>query len=358
MVPNCRRDFFIARILHAKLPIDGYHYIGGVSWEDKLYAQHIYQETLEQAQLEGLFPLNEVVDLLKQPHHIAGYRYGMKLWTDEEEDKLIVLKDDIEKLKVGIFQSHLRSAQKEAARTGLRKAEKEVERLLAVKHSLDGMTAEGLAIMYRQIYLIGCSIYRNDGARVYRDGWWVLPHTPILHQALRTYTEGLIPEPTFRSLARNDPWRSIWSSRKGDGLFGRPSVELSDEQRNLILWSQFYDNVYESPDCPSDEIIDDDDALDGWMIAQRKKREKESLANSIESKLSDKAKSADEVYIPVDTPEEGRKLDSLNSIQSQIVKRQRLNQIRREGRVDEINFADNQQKLKKQLEDIKKEREK
>ena len=30
-------------------------------------------------------------------------------------------------------------------------------------------------------------------------------------------------------------------------------------------------------ECPSEEVIEDDDALDGWFIEQRRKNERESV---------------------------------------------------------------------------------
>ena len=350
-----QRDFFIARILHGRLPV-GNHYLGKPTWEDRLRAAQIYNETLEEGYLSGLFTLDEIQIVIRQPYNISDFKYKIRIWSDEQEDKLTILKDDIDKLKIGIFESQLNKGQQEAARVGLRKAEDEVEKLLHLKHSLDGMSAEGMAIMHRQIYLIGSSLYDSEGNKALTGDWYHNTHSPLLHLSLRKFTENIIEEQQYRELARNDPWRSIWSARKNDGLFGYPSTDLNDEQRSLVLWSQFYDNIYESPECPSDDIVDDNDALDGWVLLQKKRREKDHLANTIESKLSDKAKNADEIYIPAD-PEFAKQIDDLNSVEAKIRKRQRLNQVRQQGMVEEIQFNDNQQRLKEQLINMKKERE-
>ena len=44
--------------------------------------------------------------------------------------------------------------------------------------------------------------------------------------------------------------------------------------KNIVMWSQLYDNVQESMDAPTKDVIKDDDLLDGWLIVQGKKREK------------------------------------------------------------------------------------
>jgi hypothetical protein len=46
-----------------------------------------------------------------------------------------------------------------------------------------------------------------------------------------------------------------------------------------------YDNVYESMECPPDEVIKDDDMLDGWFIQQHKDREKKLKEKSTDEKF-------------------------------------------------------------------------
>lgn len=41
----------------------------------------------------------------------------------------------------------------------------------------------------------------------------------------------------------------------------------------MCHWSNFYDGVYEHPDCPSDDIIADNKALDKWVEEQARKYE-------------------------------------------------------------------------------------
>ena len=37
-------------------------------------------------------------------------------------------------------------------------------------------------------------------------------------------------------------------------------------------------------DCPTDDVIKDDDLLDGWFVIQAKKREKDRLEKEFEEK--------------------------------------------------------------------------
>ena len=44
------------------------------------------------------------------------------------------------------------------------------------------------------------------------------------------------------------------------------------DQKNILILSRMYDNVQESLDCPADDIMQDDDMLDGWFIHQKNKK--------------------------------------------------------------------------------------
>ena len=73
-----------------------------------------------------------------------------------------------------------------------------------------------------------------------------------------------------------------------------------------------YDNVYESSESPSEEVIDDDDLLDGWFIIQRKKQEKEKLQSEVANMTNnEKITNSEEVYIFTDSAEEAERINDL-----------------------------------------------
>lgn len=360
MLKDEESGLFIWRIVQGKIPFNtswGDYYLGVPSVQTRYKAEEIYKETLQLGELYGLYSTNELQDILLGKYNIYAYKYGLSIWTPEQESKLNTLKEDIEKLKIGIFESQLYTNKKEATRKLLRTAEKEYIKLSHIKHGLDSFSYEGLAIMHRQVCLIAGSIQDKEGAYVLGENWSSCSRSDrLVDFALLKFTENVIPERTFRFLARNEPWRTMWASRKVDGLFNVPSIQMTDEQRTLVLWSQFYDNIYESPDCPSDSVLEDDDAIDGWVIVQRKKREKDQLSLTIEGKMSDKIKNADEIYVVAENAEQAKKIESLNTISAQIVKKQRLNKVKKEGVVKEVEFGDVQMKLKQELLKMQKER--
>lgn len=91
----------------------------------------------------------------------------------------------------------------------------------------------------------------------------------------------------IRQIARSPSWRSKWLAAKNiKSLFGKPAINLTRNQETLVYWSQVYDNVYESLDRPSQDIIDDDDRLDKWFEEQRNKRRAEEITSGSSSEVN------------------------------------------------------------------------
>ena len=148
-------------------------------------------------------------------------------------------------------------------------------------------------------------------------------------------TGSYLIESDVRELARSEPWRSIWLMKEDTGqtLFTNcPERELTYDQRNICVWSRMYDNVQESTECPDDEVINDDDMLDGWFIIQRKKQEKEKLESTVESMTNNsKIANSQEVFIMTDNQQQADMINSANSLHGQLLKKQRLAQVKAAG---------------------------
>jgi hypothetical protein len=83
-----------------------------------------------------------------------------------------------------------------------------------------------------------------------------------------------------------------------------------------------YANIAEHSECPTDDIINDDDALDGWMVFQRRQRDKHRTQKEVDTLLN-KHKDSEEIYIVADDPAQIQKINDLNNPQAQMIKRQR-----------------------------------
>ena len=65
-----------------------------------------------------------------------------------------------------------------------------------------------------------------------------------------------------------------------------------------------YSKIYEHPECPEDAIIEDDDALDGWMLNQQKENKKQKMEKGVDNLLGKKGQKAQEVFLMAKNEEE------------------------------------------------------
>lgn len=288
-------------------------------------AQEIYQDTYTRAVNEGL--LNDEDLLLFLIKH--------DLWDDKKTDNLEnILPKHIEHWQIEIFKSAFKQVQREKNRQYLVIAREEYERLTNIRHSLDHYSAHGVAHLAKWTHIIENSTYYPN-------------HTPYnweklsVSTVLNTFQSKMASDIQLREVAKTDPWQTTWLAQKKNGKIF-PNDRLTLEQKRLIMWSNMYDSISESMDCPEKEVVDDDDALDGWLALQRKERESEHRKKSVEGKFAhnEKISNADEVFIVADSISDARKIDSANDPHSRAIKRQRFKQIEDHGNVHEHELAD------------------
>ena len=150
---------------------------------------------------------------------------------------------------------------------------------------------------------------------------------------LRYYNQNKTSQEKLRELARTSPWRIIWSNSNKipKEAFGIEVNEFTEEQSMLIEWTRLYDNIAESPDAPIDRIIQNDYALDGWLIKEKRKRDKERSNERLDG-LANKHQGADEVYIVARSKEEREQIYSLNSGQAEFNVKKRMDEIKKSDR--------------------------
>lgn len=305
--------------------------------EQRYLAQEVYQEALVEAEEAGLF----------DEETLLGFLVTKGFWDEKKEEALLGLPKDIEKLKVGVFKLNLQSRECEVARSGLNAARDRLAELHRQRHAYDHLSQEGAAGQARARYLLGASLYWPDGGPVFTGETFWDCRSELLDSALHAFIEARLEEAEFRELARTDPWRGVWACKRSGGqLFETPVVDLTEEQRTLIAWSLLYDSVYEHPDCPQEEVLNDDDALDGFLIDQRLQRESARAQRAGESLLSnDKIRKAQEVFLVADTGKDARKISAFNDPVAEATRKQRLAAVRRFGVVHEADMPDTKQKL-------------
>lgn len=299
--------------------------------EVRFAASQLYGETLIEAGYEGLYTDDELRNFIL----LTGF------WTEAEEKQHNELPKAIEENKIEIFNRYFDKAHRESIRKRLRFLEGQMGQLIEKRHQFDWITCEGIATHYKLAYYIEHCTYYEDG----RPYDW--QHTTIL-SFLSALNRNSLTDSQIRELSRTEPWQSIWRTSTQDcNIFNKSSIEITDEQRKIILWSEFYDNIHENPECPGKEILEDDDALDGWLILQHRKRDKQNTENMVAGKISNqKIANADEVYVIVNDEDEAKKIDELNNSLGKMTKRQRIEAVKQRGELQEHEMPDSQQKLR------------
>ena len=173
-----------------------------------------------------------------------------------------------------------------------------------------------------------------------------------IDEIFNIYYSMILNETKIRELTRNEPWRSLWSlsSTKNVELFANKNNELSIDQKNILVWSKMYDNVYESLDCPSDDVIEDDDMLDGWFLVQRDKRKKDRGEQELNQLTSnEKIKNSSEVFLMTGkSKKDVNRINEMNDVAAKTIKKQREELIKKKGAVGQNEFFDEKVNLNKQ----------
>lgn len=339
------RECHVARIVSGKTRChvkDGLFLYATPSRDDRSIAGDIYREMLYEAHLSGLITQEDMDALL----------FDRGLWTSFEQDQHDKLVQAIEDMKVGLYEYWSQSNERNKIRNALKKGRDELARLDGILHSMDHVTCEGIALSSKARYLIGASLLLPDGKPYWREPLidWEKPDE-IVDQITDCLMRTRINENDVRDIARNDPWRSLWASRKdcGRGLLDIAAVDVTDEQRGLMLWSGIYDSIREHPDCPAEDIVEDDDMIDGWMIIQRRKRESQQAKKRGDEIGNERIRKADEVYVVAQSVEDARKIDKLNDNISSTIKSQRMAYLKHEGQVSEMKMPDTWQRFQMEV---------
>lgn len=302
-------------------------------------AEELFYEQLEEALASGAYSEAELVEFLA----------GKYIWVDADDTRLKVLRDNIDNLKVELFEMRIRSYEKIRIRKLLIRMNAEAERLEILRHSYDHLSAIGIATSAKQRYLLGCSIFTAEGPYWNDEESWIKPE-PYLDKIIFKINQERLGDFQFRELARTDPWQSLWNIRKhcSKGLFECSAIDLTDEQRNLIVWSSIYESVREHPDNLETEVVEDNDMLDGWMILKRKEKEKNQLKGNDDFTNNEKIRNSSEVFIKVDTPQDAQRILSKNDEEASHIFKQRMDTIKERGNVKEFDMPDTAMRLRQQ----------
>lgn len=323
-----QRNHLVARIIAGKLLYKKY-FVHSPTRELRYLAEEMYAKVYQGGLTEGLHTDLSLLDWMKANAY----------WTDKEDEVLKGIEVDIDNLKVGLFESGLVLSKSKKIKETLSSAKQKLREFYSKKHRFDHTTASYNAGMAKISYLLRKSVFDLNGISVRLQN---------IAELLDFYSDSKIPDEDFRELARNEPWLSTYNiGQTSDNLFSCAIVDLTDEQKSLLCWSMLYSNIKRHEECPSDEILNDDDALDGWLIVQKRKQGEGVKKKRIDELLSnEKIKNADEVFVVVNNPDDAKIVNEMNDPLACIRKQSRIEHLKqKEGETAHLDMPDMKQQI-------------
>lgn len=309
------------------------------SLQDKVKANALYHKEYRAAELSGVKKEDELLAILMK----TG------VWTKAEEDELNRIPKGIEDLKVELYSNYFQYKRSEGVKKSLASLKHIEVQLLRKREEYKSSTCEGIALSVKNRFLICSSTKTMEGGNFFIGSLDDYDHDSV-DIFIQDYFNQKVNDELIREVSKHEPWRSVWTAGKYEGsIFGKPASLLSQEQKMIVIWSKIYDSIYESPECPPEKVLEDDDCLDGWMIINARKREQERQSEH-GYKPGDKFAKHDEVFIMTDDDEEGRRrVEQMNSPSALFRKQQRMTALSKSGTIEEQHMPDSQDAMRKQM---------
>lgn len=270
----------------------------------------VYSQSLYKNRFENLLTQEQAKDVL-----IIN-----SLWKFDDDNNLIELDKSLDNCKLELYNNYgMPASVIQQIRNRLAIIKDKKNEKLNIKHSLDKFTLEGLAEYSAELYMFSKLILDRNYQPV------SLPVVQV-EKLIGLFKAAWPSNTDLRQVARTEPWRSFWSANPNCfRVFG-------DEQKVLIMLSKMYDNVYEHSERPCDDIINDDDMLDGWYISMHRKAQAEK-AKSTQNILTAKHPRAQEIFVSALSYEDARankgltetqlkEIAAMNDPRAQIIKKQ------------------------------------
>ena len=260
------------------------------------------------------------------------------LWTMDTKTILKSLDKSIDDTKVRLYEQRASTKAVKDNKKKLKTTRNQINRLLNSKSDIFSHTLEGYASSIKNEHVI-CNTLYKDNKLVFDKGIKNNEHSyTLFNNLVKEINEHVLDSPQFKLLARSDMWRIYWNANRGN-VFPGSASEWSFDQRTLVNVSRMYDNVHEHPECPEEEVIKDDDMLEGWMVFEKRKAESKKKQERVDN-LNPKLKKAQEVFLMSENQSEVSEVLSMNSIESKRKMKQRSDHLDRTGKSTDFEFPD------------------
>lgn len=300
----------------------------------RLQADFVYQEAYED-NLFNDFLLLDDIPALSINIGLISHNYDQII---KDHDKRL------ENAKLDYFSFYSDIDKRKKNKIKIDQIKKQYYNYLEKTHYLDHLSLEHYCAKLKNEFIIVHTLYYyNTTELVFQNN--INIDYIYFNNLINELNKDTMDIDTFKEICRSEYWKNLWSDSKHN-LISEPICEWSEEQKTLCSLSKMYDRIYEHPECPSDEIINDNDALDGWMINQRRQNLKQKQEKGVNNMLSDKVKNSSEIFLMANNREQADSILDFNDQQARRRLDQKLNVIKNStGPVLETQLPDVQQSI-------------
>lgn len=294
----------------------GYYYININNINYKVTVPDIRIRYESEILYDNIIEENKFDQRLLTLKDIEIYLMSNGIWNNEYQNKITKIENEIEDTKVDIYLNFYNVSKKNLLEKNLQSLKKILSQLNDKKNCLNHLTIEEYALFVKNEFIVANTIYDKDNNLVftYNENLNYVIFQKFLQEIMST----MIDPKNIRKLAKSELWRSYSTCSNIE----RNILKVDDNYKLLITFHNMYNNIRQHQECPSEDIIDHDDALDGWCINQNRKAEKEKKKQSILDKTGgNKNKNkGDHVFIFTNNEEEIKAINDLNDYEQKLFK--------------------------------------
>lgn len=213
------------------------------------------------------------------------------VWDSTKEKRLKELPKLIENNKVFYFNNYSNPPARSSYKNAINIFTSEFTNLTKIRYKYQYLTPDGIASTAMWTEMIN---YMYKG--------------PNKLKALSYYHYNALTEEDIREIAMSNEW-GVYSALSKSPLRKSP-IEMTENQRRLLSWSNIYKNVRTHPEFPGQRVLEDNDAFDGWMIALNRKENAQKANKTQFDKLKSNTRN---VFMGQSTERDVEEIMSLNT---------------------------------------------
>src|SRR5690606_30721394 len=159
---------------------------------NRLIANEIYEDSLRELRFDS-----DVLDKSSSLAYLINYGF----WSIEQEKRVDQLAKEIRLTKQELCRNFAQVRIRQSIKANLSQAKSEYSSLLYKRHKYDHLTKEGIALSSRTRYLVGSSLYREDGSPYWvSNGLYQPDH--LFDNVVTSIFQPIFGETEIRSVAR------------------------------------------------------------------------------------------------------------------------------------------------------------